>query len=560
MKSVHLHGWLAAAAITALLTAACGGGGGDTGPDPMKPPPASSATYTLTVDPNPLTATTATDDSRQAAQDFSTDGGTLSTTAADGTVYTLTVPGDALPGPVRITMTPLTQLQGTPFGDQVRGVQFGPDGLQFYSPVSLRITAPAGQAWPLAQQVPVGVRGSGGVVSLAALDPTDRDDAVFELMHFSSYALLLATKGMDASLEAVRHRLGGDADERLQSATAETLARLRNAQLATPPTGDLGTAMTTLFSAYESQVVQPRIAAAGSSCAAGRLALQSSLGLERQRELMGMGKYSMAELFAILDTVSTVCMKEEFEICRDEHILTRMVPMMLGAARQYALIDKQPPAALAAYADKCLRFELVLDSTAQYTDTDQSFPHTMSETVHAEVAIGFRSVLPEEVIGLFANGLLLQGDAAPLVSRSYRVVSSDTCKQISDLRPRNGALSVLSLDWIAKGGAVSERAKVDDFRVTLGLPQANTSDYQLRDCTADDTERLGDNWSSYCAGLLFGQQEAGVTATLGPALVGWAPGSGELLATRHSDTTEQYSNSSTRLQATLELHHRPAAE
>lgn len=49
------------------------------------------------------------DESKAVKRTFGTDGGTLSTVAADGTLYTLTVPSDALILPAEVSMSPLTE-------------------------------------------------------------------------------------------------------------------------------------------------------------------------------------------------------------------------------------------------------------------------------------------------------------------------------------------------------------------------------------------------------------------------------------------------------------------
>ena len=67
-------------------------------------------------------------------------GGTLQTTGADGTVYTLTVPPDALTQDTTISMTPLTGASGLDLaGGRLLGVQFAPEGLSFLHEVSLSL-------------------------------------------------------------------------------------------------------------------------------------------------------------------------------------------------------------------------------------------------------------------------------------------------------------------------------------------------------------------------------------------------------------------------------------
>ncbi|MBN2043821.1 MAG: hypothetical protein JW757_02275 [Anaerolineales bacterium] len=69
------------------------------------------------------------------------EGGTLSTSDAKGTQYTLVIPEGALFYYVDISMTPLAEVEGEVMGDSfLAGVRLEPDGLQFFELVSLEIT------------------------------------------------------------------------------------------------------------------------------------------------------------------------------------------------------------------------------------------------------------------------------------------------------------------------------------------------------------------------------------------------------------------------------------
>ncbi len=67
-------------------------------------------------------------------------GGSISTTAQDGTVYTLTIPPDALVSDETITLTPVTAVDGMPLSGGLSGaVNFEPDGLSLLEPATLEI-------------------------------------------------------------------------------------------------------------------------------------------------------------------------------------------------------------------------------------------------------------------------------------------------------------------------------------------------------------------------------------------------------------------------------------
>jgi hypothetical protein len=174
----------------------------------------------------------------------------------------------------------------------------------------------------------------------------------------------------------VRARIGGDAERRLQSLAAERLGAERIRQLLgsggkSDGIGEFGD----LFKQYEEQVVKPRVAAAGESCAAGRSALQTVLGFERQKQLLGVEGDGMDSIVGLMDTVGAVCVKEEYQLCVEDHIIHRMVPVWLGMARQYALLgatnDGVEPGNVKLAKEltqKCLTFEMQFDSKGVFDD------------------------------------------------------------------------------------------------------------------------------------------------------------------------------------------------
>jgi hypothetical protein len=68
-------------------------------------------------------------------------GGQISAKGADGTVYSLDIPKNALAGVTKITMTPLSKVSGMPFdGKQAYAVQLEPEGLYLYYDAILTIS------------------------------------------------------------------------------------------------------------------------------------------------------------------------------------------------------------------------------------------------------------------------------------------------------------------------------------------------------------------------------------------------------------------------------------
>jgi hypothetical protein len=84
------------------------------------------------------------DDSRSVRVLVGPDGGVVSTTAIDGTAYTLTIPAGVLPVDTEIGMYPITHINGLEASNLV-GVHMTPEGLNFDRPATLTVALANGQ-------------------------------------------------------------------------------------------------------------------------------------------------------------------------------------------------------------------------------------------------------------------------------------------------------------------------------------------------------------------------------------------------------------------------------
>jgi hypothetical protein len=292
------------------------------------------------------------------------EGGEMVATGADGTVYTLTIPDDALLAETTVSMTPVAAVAGLPTSGEVTyAVQLEPSGLELFDFATLTIE-PVDEL-SIDEQIPFGYEGSGEGM-FVALPAIDDPGITIRILHFSGYGV---TKGLLADLEPYRKRLGGDAQARLESQTALELARLR--QLAQQGKDDdpasQAAFLNYFFDALErftNEVIAPRMLAAGESCANARLALVTVMGVQRQQQLLGME--SMETPAGLPRLAGHICMQEEYELCRDEHIIHRVLGVMLAAERQRQLQGIDDPGELAFAKDlarKCLTFELAFESS-----------------------------------------------------------------------------------------------------------------------------------------------------------------------------------------------------
>ncbi|HYX19803.1 MAG TPA: hypothetical protein VFA98_03060, partial [Thermoanaerobaculia bacterium] len=84
-----------------------------------------------------------TDASRAVSADIDAAGGSLTVTGADGTLFTLAIPQNALGSSVTISMAPISSIAALPLSQGlVGGVQIEPEGLGLFVPATLTINSP----------------------------------------------------------------------------------------------------------------------------------------------------------------------------------------------------------------------------------------------------------------------------------------------------------------------------------------------------------------------------------------------------------------------------------
>src|SRR5438132_1357763 len=160
--------------------------------------------------------------SRASTGSISTNGGSLSATAADGTRFTLTVPAGAFLSDEDITMIPVAAMTRLPFSGGLRAaVQLQPEGLRLQQPATLTIDA--AQPLSLTGQKPIafGYHGDGDALYLFPAVMSG-SHAEFALMHFSGYG---AGSGTDGDVQAQQQRTPANPEDRAQQDIAAGIAR-----------------------------------------------------------------------------------------------------------------------------------------------------------------------------------------------------------------------------------------------------------------------------------------------------------------------------------------------
>ncbi len=137
-----------------------------------------------------VTVTPVLDASRSTTATVGSAGGTLSTTAQDGTTFQLMIPPSALAGTEQLTMTPLVSMArgGVKL---IAGVQLAPDGLQLLKTAELAIN-PAHHA-ARASQVGFGYQAGGSEFGLMPL--AVRSNIEVPVLSLGGFGVASATRG-----------------------------------------------------------------------------------------------------------------------------------------------------------------------------------------------------------------------------------------------------------------------------------------------------------------------------------------------------------------------------
>jgi hypothetical protein len=408
-----------------------------------------------------------------ASADIPITGGSISATGSDGTVYQLVIPPNALDETTTITITP-ARADTTLVGDAVSsslGVRFDPQGLFFWQPATLNITPAAGSAPPLERQLLVKWEGDGDNLGLAPVDASTTDIKIF-VDHFSGVSIF-DVKGVDSKLSNLDQWIADTQDEQFRSRVAEVTQLERNGDspvdLESSLTGDLG-------NEYIADALEPRIADAGTSCAHAKLAIQSALLFSRDLGLVGAEDEAEAwakRAFGVVPTLLEVCMREEYEICQDEHVLDRIIParvQMNWDANFAGLTDDQAGAdKLDSYVRGCLRFKVALDGFAG----EDASAYKVEQAVKVDgISVNLLGSFPDWVSPTWDIG-----PAASLDSVTYTAELKDTshCNHVVSATGEDSGFTLTSFDF-----KYTPKKSVDDFfvRYTFDQNQSNfTSSY-----------------------------------------------------------------------------------
>jgi hypothetical protein len=485
----------------------------------------------------PISLEVGLDQGHAASAFIGTQGGSLTTTGADGSRFTLEIPPGALIQDTGITMIPITSMTGLPLsGGMGAAVQLEPSGLAFYDFVTL--TVDPAQEIALEEQIPIGYSGEDHALTIPFVAPGSQAFQL-KLLHFSGAGV---GRGLLADLESVRQRLGGDVEDRLNSVLARELA-FRRQQGETEFPGEV---FDWFFKAYTENVLNPRLAAAGEGCAEARLAIETVLKLERMKQLLGYGgDTGLQQFIDLMPTAARVCIKEEYEMCRDEHIIHRIIPAVLSLKRQSALLGMEGGEIDSVMAEaedltrKCLTFDLAFESSVKATGG------------MAEVTSEVEANVPILYTPMGEIDFILDGEA-PLENTKFEPSSALTpigCTLES--ATGGGIFNVASLTWTVKPfDADNALGSVEDMK--LAYDPGITTEAATITCPAgpEFPPFLGGTWSGNYTLLHMDEGTALMNAAMGnPSFgmntrkpgsmlaTGWVIEGGDIFATREWETS-----------------------
>jgi hypothetical protein len=329
------------------------------------------------------------DSSRAASAVIPVTGGTLTATAADGTVFTLTIPDRALVSGERITMTPVAAIERLPMsGGLVGAVQLEPAGLRLFQPATLVIQPSV--PIPFGSEAPIAWHGGGSDLYLHPL-VRDPKTITFKWMHFSGAGM---SSGTSADRAAVQGNSPCDAESAgIQRVYAVLSPERERAQMDLPPDPNVVPQVVAIFKDYFTNTLVPAMDKAVQSKNEGQMqaAVQRALSWLGQMDIFAAGDpFVEAARQKVMDKWAEalkVRSDAAAERCVKEHRPEQMVTLR-SIDRQAALLNlTNLNLRTEEKVAKCGHFELRFDSTITKTANIPMFGYSANMHVLSIVPV-----------------------------------------------------------------------------------------------------------------------------------------------------------------------------
>jgi hypothetical protein len=313
--------------------------------------------------------------------DLDVAGGSVTATGADGTVFTLELPPQALLAPETVTLTPVLRLDHFPFsGGLVAGVEIEPEGLDLMVPATLTIRPVSSP--PVDRTLPYSY-GRGGEDFI--LYPRDVDPLSLRLplVRFAGYG---AGQGDPTEAASQVERMPtGPLAPYLQRYAHEVFLRVRGV-ISQAELADRG---IQIYKDAVDELLGPLLPPASGSapepvfqrkeerCRLGdgdfRTGLESVVAITKQKQMLGADSEDPAEsILHIFVEGLQVCIQEAFDRCVSRNDPYEVL-LILQFSRQLQLLGEEDPLLTSytegSFVERCLRFELDFESkvVSQYT-------------------------------------------------------------------------------------------------------------------------------------------------------------------------------------------------
>jgi hypothetical protein len=403
-------------------------------------------------------------------------GGSLTAEGSDGTRYTLDIPEGALLVDTEITMTPVSSIEDFPFVAGLGGaVKLEPDGLFFYEDAILTIE-PAKDI-PIENQVFFGFDAESRGLYLA-MPVVDSAAIQIRLQHFSGAGV---GNGTSAEVAKALDRIADRNEARIQSEVGQFLSEERVRKLLSDETdnSELLAKFEDAMKSYLNNVVKPRLKAglsASATCEQARRAVETLLGYERQRQLLGDTNPETdpgLDFAAILEKLGRKCLDQAYQQCQEQHVIHKIIPAWLGYERQRKLLGVTNDQGIGEYGkqlvEKCLRFELKFESAGQFDGFEGE--GAIQTRVTSSIPIRFTFGGPNEAT------VAGQG---PLVNESFSIIITDEFGNVCQIENRRGGgeFTAYALVPIVKGQG--DASVVTDLE--LGYDPGNTTESYKATC------------------------------------------------------------------------------
>ena len=265
-------------------------------------------------------------------------GGVCRFTAPNGTIYTLTVPSNAVPEGVAVRMTLVTNITGWPLTNSApSAVRLEPEGLRFFNAAQLEIRYPTNLPPALRASF---ASGGNGVDAYLTPDLQFSNRVVIPIAHFSVFGNLPVTPQQAAAMTG---RSLANAESRLNQEISARLIAEREAQFSgQPPDPSVFSDIHALQEQFFQAEIARYLTQGFSGCEQASAVMRSAMGIERQMQLLGGTNSHQAEIASGMCRALKLCTDEAMFACTNGQGGPAIVARLLGLERQRQLLGLGP--------------------------------------------------------------------------------------------------------------------------------------------------------------------------------------------------------------------------